>query len=101
MGIAAQVFLLKCALPPAWRGDLGANPCGRPPGSHAPTMMVAEPPAQGGIQILGTLDIVTNWNDMEKIMHHTFHDELRVTPEGPTVLLTEAPLRNPRQTEST
>ena len=22
------VFLLKCALLPAWRGDLGANPCG-------------------------------------------------------------------------
>ena len=21
----ASVFLLKCALPPAWRGDLGAN----------------------------------------------------------------------------
>ena len=84
--------------PHAWRGDLGVDPSGRLPRTTTPTTMAAEPPAQGGIKILGTLvehGVVTNWNDTEKIWYHTLYTELRVAPEEHPVLPTDVFL-NPK-----
>lgn len=39
--------------------------------------------------------IVTDWEDMERIWHHTFTKELKTVPEEHPLLITEAPL-NPR-----
>lgn len=40
--------------------------------------------------------IVNNWDDMEKIWHHTLHHELKVQPEDHPIIMTEASL-TPKQ----
>jgi len=40
--------------------------------------------------------IIKNWEDMEKIWHYTFFDELRVNPEEHACIVTEAPM-NPKK----
>ena len=39
--------------------------------------------------------MVTNWEDMEKVWNHAFHNELRVDPREHSVLCTDAPM-NPK-----
>ena len=36
--------------------------------------------------------MIIDWDGMEEIWHHTFHDELHASPEEHAIFLTEAPL---------
>ena len=38
--------------------------------------------------------LVKNLEDMEKIWHHCFYDELKVTPEEHPILLSDTPFNN-------
>jgi len=35
--------------------------------------------------------VIENWEDMEKIWHHIFYNEIHVTPDECPVLMTEVP----------
>merc|ERR1719423_455542 len=41
--------------------------------------------------------IITNWDDMEKVWHHTFNNELRISPDESPILHSEAPLNQGQQ----
>eukprot|EP01083_Nonionella_stella_P007995 23021_1 len=43
--------------------------------------------------------MVTSWDDMENIWHHTFYNELRIQPDEHSVLLTEDQLNQKENRE--
>ena len=43
--------------------------------------------------------IITNWDDMERVWHHTFDNELRIIPENHGILITECVLNPSKQSE--
>ena len=44
-------------------------------------------------------DTVTNWDDMVKVWHHTFYNELRISPDKHPVVLTEASMNAKQRRE--
>ena len=61
--------------------------------------MAAEPPAQGGIQMLGIVVFVTNLNDMEDVWHQKYCKEFKDAPEEHPVLPTDPKANRERMTQ--
>jgi actin len=56
-------------------------------------------PSATGIKVLSypvDRGLVTNWNEMEKVWHHAFYNELRIDPEEHPVLLAKPP-KDPKE----
>lgn len=56
-------------------------------------ILATDSPEQNGV--------VSNWNDMETLLRHTFRNELRISPEEHPVLMTQSPLGLRKQKEKT
>ena len=63
---------------------------------HSYNAIAYQKPKEVPLQFPIQRGIITNWEWMEKVWHHTFYTELRVAPEEHCVLMTEAAL-NPKE----
>ena len=58
--------------------------------------------SHANLQVSSPIDrgIITNWEDMERVWHYCFSNELKVQPEDHPIIITEASL-TPKQNRET
>lgn len=90
---------LPRAIFPSLVGRVGQGAQGVMVGADGSEVYIGdEAQAKRGILVLKhpvTNGVITDWDDMEKVWHHMFYNELAAAPEEQPILLTESPL-NPR-----